>query len=203
MQAVVIRCPQFLPYARLCYEKATPLFRSNGCIESQKETHQGDVCGPLFFAVTLQAVAAEAAQTPFTSLAAWYLDDGSEAVAIASLAAAEEKLEPAAAAVRLTLSRAKCKLWGSGSPLSPSEVSTPLRGIPWVCWTSGVKLLGTPNGRASCVRGELIAVHDMLQATLEKLNCLGGSQTASHILRSCLETSEVMHSALYRMSLLC
>ena len=63
LQAVALRCPQFLPYARLCYEKSTPLLCSNGCIESQKGTQQCDVCGPLFFAVTLQAEAAEAAQT--------------------------------------------------------------------------------------------------------------------------------------------
>ena len=110
--AIAARCPQFLPYAQFCYGAATPLLSSSGCIQSRKGTQQGDVCGPLFFAVTVHALAAEAAQAPGTSWAAWYLDDGSQAGSISSLAAVMEKLEPAAACLGLKLNRGKCKLWG-------------------------------------------------------------------------------------------
>ena len=77
--------------------------------------------------------------------------------------------------------------------LSGDEVPPSLRGIPWVPWTSGVKILGTPVGRASYVRRELSAVHDKLQVALSKLECIGDPQAASHILRSCLGASKVVH----------
>ena len=192
LRAIALRCPHFLPYARFCYEQPTPLFRASGHIESRKGTQQGDVCGPLFFAVTLQAVALEVANTPGTTLASYYLDDGAQAGSLSSLASAVSKLEPAAAAVGLKLNRAKCKLWGPG-PLSPDDIPSELRGIPWVSWTAGVKVLGTPVGRASFVRSELSAVADKLQVALEKLECLGDPQAASHILRSCLGAAKVVH----------
>ena len=69
----------------------------------------------------------------------------------------------------------------------------PLRGIPWVSWTSGIRLLGTPVGRASFVRSELDLVYSTLEAALDKLQCLGDPQAASHLLRSCLGASKVIH----------
>ena len=188
LRAISERCPHFLPYAVFCYGSPTPLFGPGGCISSQCGTQQGDACGPLFFAVTVHSVAEQAAQAPGTSLAAWYLDDGTQAGPISGLAV--EKLEPAAAAIGLHLNRAKCKLWGPGLL---DELPAPLQGIPWVPWTSGVRVLGCPVGRAPFVRSELNLVYDKLRAALEKLQCLGDPQAASHLLRSCLGASKVVH----------
>ena len=118
--AISERCPQFLPYARICYGAPTPLLGPGCSLSSQCGTQQGDACGPLFFAVTVHPLAVQAAQVPDTTLAAWFLEGGSQA-GFAGLAEAVEKV-------------AKCKLFGPGLL---GDLPAPLRGIPWVPWTSG------------------------------------------------------------------
>jgi hypothetical protein len=176
LQAIAELCPNFLPYALFCYGDSTPLHGDGFTIESQSGTQQGDVCGPLFFAVTVQALALHAARTPGTTWAKWYLDDGSQAGSIDALAQAVHALEPAAGAIGLRLNRAKCKLWGPGPEARPGGVPESLSGIPWVPWTSGIRILGTPVGRSPFVRSELAQVSAKLQVALEKLESLGDPQ---------------------------
>ena len=47
------------------------------------------------------------------------------------------------------------------------------------------------------VRSELSSVYSKLDAALEKLECLGDPQVASHLLRCCLGASKVVHTAPY------
>jgi hypothetical protein len=190
LRAISERCPHFLPYARFCYGAPTPLLGPGCSLNSQCGTQQGDACGPLFFAVTVHPLAVQAAQAPDTTLAAWFLDDGSQAGSVAGLAEAVAKLEPAAAAIGLKLNRAKCKLFGPGLL---DDLPAPLRGILWVPWTSGVRVLGTPVGRSPFVRAELAQVYAKLEAALDKLQCLGDPQAASHLLRCCLGAAKVVH----------
>ena len=132
--------------------------------------------------MTVHSVATMAAQVPGTTWAAWNLDDVTQAGSIRALAEAVEKLEPAAAAVGLKLNRAKCKLWGPG--LWPQEqadnLPAALAGMTWMPWTSGVRVMGTPVGRAPFVRGELNQVFDKLKDALEKQACLGDPPVLSH-----------------------
>ena len=108
LRAISERCPHFLPYAVFCYGAPTPLFGPGGNISSQSGTQQGDVCGPLFFAVTAHSLAQRAAQAPGTSLAAWYLNVGSQAGSITGLAAAVQELEAGGGA---SAASEQCLLW--------------------------------------------------------------------------------------------
>ena len=56
LAAIGEMCPSFLPYANWCYGGATTLKADGFSIASTVGTQQGDVCGPLFFSVTLQKV---------------------------------------------------------------------------------------------------------------------------------------------------
>ena len=133
LKAIAQRCPKFLPYATFCYGASTSLVADGFSIESCTRTHQGDACGPLFFSVTAQDVAL-ATSIPGTTWAHWYLDDGTQAGPLESLAAALVVLEPKAAKIGLRLNRLKCKLWGPGAELQADEdVMFPaLVGIPRV-----------------------------------------------------------------------
>ena len=194
LSAIARRCPKFLPYATFCYGASTPLIGDTFSLESCTGTQQGDACGPLFFSVTAHDVAL-AANVAGTSWAHWYLDDGTQTGAMEVLAAAMEVLEPKAAAIGLHLNRAKCKLWGPGAELhaDDSTLFPSLSGIPRVPWSSGLRVLGTPVGRAPYVRTQLAESADKLAAALEKLECLGCPQSSSLILRSCLGAAKIVH----------
>ena len=100
-----------------------------------------------------------------------------------------------AAEIGLRLNRSKCKLWGPGAELhADDDAAFPaLVGITRVPWSSGLKVLGTPVGRAPYVRAQLAEVSDKLAAALDRLQCLGCPQSASLILRSCLGASKIVH----------
>ena len=52
LQAVADYCPWFLPYALACYSREGALFADGGfTVASAEGVHQGDPCGPLFFAL--------------------------------------------------------------------------------------------------------------------------------------------------------
>jgi hypothetical protein len=104
-------------------------------------------------------------------------------------------LEPAAAAVGLRLNRAKCKLWGpSGGPGPLGDESPPaLADIPWASWTSGMRILGTPVGRAPFVKSELAEVSAKIEAMLERLESLACPQSASLLLLNCLGACRIVH----------
>jgi hypothetical protein len=144
LAGIALKFPYFPHYAKFCFGAPAPLLAEDFSIFSSTGTQQGDGCGPLFFSGTvLDAIIA--ANVPWTTWSHWYLDDGLQAVPLASLAAAIAVLEPCAAAVGMKLNRRKCKLCGPGD----SEVETAhqypsLAGIPWVPWTAGLVVLGTP-----------------------------------------------------------
>ena len=190
LAAIALKCPSFLHYAKFCYGAPTPLLADDFSISSSTGTQQGDACGPLFFSVTVHD-AIVASNVPDTTWSHWYLDDGAQAGHLATLAAAMDVLEPRAAAVGLKLNRSKCKLWGPGNADSTPYPS--LAGIPWVPWSTGLIVLGTPVGSAPFVRGQLAASTDKLSVALELLQCLGCPQSSSLILRACLGAAKVVH----------
>ena len=136
-----------------------------------------------------------ATNVPGTTWAHWYLGDGTQAGPVESLAAALEVLEPKAAEIGLRLNRSKCKLCGPGAELHADDdaMFPALVGIPRVPWSAGLKVLGTPVGRAPYVRSQLAEVADKLAAALDQLQCLGCPQSSSLILRSCLGASKIVH----------
>ena len=56
LDAVCAEAPQFARYAAFCYSAPTPLMGAGFSLQSEEGTQQGDVCGPLFFALTLHRV---------------------------------------------------------------------------------------------------------------------------------------------------
>ena len=150
LSAIAARCPRFLPYAEFCYGSSTPLLTGDEVIQSCAGTQQGDACGPLFFSVTAHR-AATAANVPGLSWAHWFLDDGALSGPVGAVAEALQALEPVASSVGLRLNRAKCKLWGPTGGLGALGDDCPpsLADIPWASWTAGIRVLGTPVGRAS------------------------------------------------------
>ena len=68
-----------------------------------------------------------------------------------------------------------------------------LTGVPWVSWTGGLRVLGTPLGRSSYVRSQASAIAEELGHALDVLQCLGCPQSASLILRSCLGAAKTVH----------
>jgi hypothetical protein len=57
LDAVAEHCPWFLPYALACYARVGTLFADGGfTVLSAEGVHQGDPCGPLFFALCILAL---------------------------------------------------------------------------------------------------------------------------------------------------
>ena len=56
LDAVCTDAPEFARYAAFCYDAPAPLIGEGFCIRSEEGTQQGDVCGPLFFSLTLNQV---------------------------------------------------------------------------------------------------------------------------------------------------
>ena len=63
LEAVAEHCPWFLPYALACYARGGTLFADGGfTVLSAEGVHQGDPCGPLFFALCILALTKNLAQ---------------------------------------------------------------------------------------------------------------------------------------------
>ena len=76
MDTIADMAPQFAKYAWFCYGAPTPLVGQGFTIPSEQGTQQGDVCGPLFFALTLRRLLAQLCADTAHAWARWFLDNG-------------------------------------------------------------------------------------------------------------------------------
>ena len=86
--------------------------------------------------------------------------------------------------IGLHVNLGKCKRW---SPTEP-----PASSLPYVPWSTGVKVLGVPIGSVPFAQAVYTRKLGKLQQGLLRLKLLGCSFSAFHILRSCLSACKVM-----------
>jgi hypothetical protein len=186
LEAVSKDAPQFLPYANYCYGAPTPLIGQGFQLSSCEGTQQGDVCGPLFFAVTLQQlIRVTCPANPF----AWdrfYLDDGTLCGKSSVVEEMFQSIQQRAPDYGLRVNVHKCKQWSPVQTLTSTVA-------PVVPCRSGVKVLGIPIGTKTFVVEETATVSAKLQRCLDRLALLGCSFSSFHILRSCLSACKVIH----------
>ena len=169
--------PAFDHCARQCYAVPSTLYGDGFTLSSTSGTQQGDVCGPRFFALTIQyLVQAIAGQAIYCNR--WYLDDGFVAGPLSILSAVMSFLKSAGPLVGLVLNESKCKLW------LPSFISTndpQLLALPCI---TGSTFLGVPIGPKPYIEEFLQAFVVKFESALDRLPLLSHAQAATSILRS-------------------
>jgi hypothetical protein len=150
LQAVADHCPWFLPYALACYSREGALFADGGfTIASAEEVHQGDPCGPLFFALAIMALSKHLGAVP-GCWSQWYLDDGYLVGPRALIHDLLPQLEAEAVKLGLVLNRSKCAVLVPSSSLGlPDDF---LSGVPRVFASACLPVLGSPVGDTWRVR---------------------------------------------------
>ena len=186
LNAIATFAPQFLRYAWYCYGSPSPLVGRGFLLESSEGTQQGDVCGPLFFAVTLKLLLDRHLKDSPTGWSRWYLDDGTLCGHRDTVAAMFEAICKHAPEIGLRVNPAKCKVWGPHAAAADWSV-------PVVPWDSGVNVLGVPVGSRTFVAAECASVISKLSEALRRLPLLADSFVAFHLLRSCLSACRVTH----------
>jgi hypothetical protein len=186
IEAVSVNAPHFLPYANFCYGSPTPLIGQGFQLSSSEGTQQGDVCGPLFFAVTLQQLIKVACPDNPLAWTRFYLDDGTLCGNTAIVEEMFRSLQQRAPDFGLSVNVQKCKQW------SPVQTLTSTL-VPVVPCRLGIKVLGIPIGTRAFVTEETANVSAKLQTCLDRLGLLGCSFSAFHILRACMSACKVTH----------
>jgi hypothetical protein len=186
LQAISEESPLFLPYANFCYGAPTPLVGRDFQLLSCEGTQQGDVCGPLFFAVTLKQLIQSACSDQASAWNRWYLDDGALCGKTVVVEQMFHNILQKAPDYGLKVNLSKCKQWCPVKELCETLV-------PAVSAKAGIKVLGIPIGSRSFIKEETSKVLEKLQLCLQRLDSLGCAFSAFHILRSCLSGCRVTH----------
>lgn len=187
VNAVCADAPEFARYAAFCYGSPVPLVGDGFRIRSEEGTQQGDVCGPLFFSLTLNRVLRECGENEPGYWSRAYLDDVNACGREEKLLHYFDKIVEMAPSIGLRVNLAKCCLWGPNVRLQHPS------GIPVVPWNEGVKILGTPVGSDMFVKAQVDLISAKLDACLERLSQLADSYAGFHLLRSCLSACKVTH----------
>ena len=186
LQSIRDLAPAFSQYAFFCYGQPTPLLGDGFVIESACGTQQGDVCGPLFFALSIHKLVTRLDMCGL-SWHRWYLDDCIIKGDFAALAHAVSMLRSDGSKIGLQLNESKCKMFIPS--LAPPPQHAVLAKIPVV---SGGIILGVPIGGHTFVESELTNIEQSFEGALNKLCCLGQPQVATAILRSCLGSAKIV-----------
>jgi hypothetical protein len=190
LQAIADHCPWFLPYALACYARPGSLFADGGfTVLSAEGVHQGDPCGPLFFALCILALTKNLACVP-GCWSQWYLDDGYLVGPRDTLHDVLPQLEAEAAKLGLQLNRNKCSVLVPADGLSLPDDFLP--GVPRVSGSSCLAVLGSPVGGTDCCRDWADShVGKPLALALDRLMSLGEPRAASLVLRQCFSACKV------------
>ena len=190
LQAIADSCPWFLPYALACYSHVGTLFADGGfTIDIAEGVHQGDPCGPLFFALAIMALSKSLGAIS-GCWSQWYLDDGYLVGPRALLHDLLPGLEAEAAKLGLQLNRGKCAVLVPASDLGVPEHFFP--GVPRVTSAACLPVLGSPVGEPSaCLQWVQDRVSKPLELALQRLLSLGEPRSASLVLRQCFSACKV------------
>jgi len=175
--------PSLLPYAWSSYSFPNYLFGPGVHLTSDSGVQQGDVCGPLLFAVALHRVVTRLEALDL-DINYWYLDDG-------TLCGSPSALEE-------VLSLLVAELSKMGLTLNLDDVSTPLTGtllsqIPLISSADGIVVLGVPVGSPDFIHRQVGEVVQGMQTMLGRLPQLQPSFARFLLLRECLGPCKVNH----------
>ena len=147
------RAPLLYPYALSCYQQPTLLFGDGFEFHSHSTSggQQGDVCGPVLFALALHRVVLQLQELGL-HYQFWYLDDGIICGPAGQIALAVSMLQSFLSGLHLELNRPKCKLFGHGAA---SLRQAAFEGITRVDFSQGTTVLGVPVGSDSFVEQEV------------------------------------------------
>ena len=187
LQQVGNLAPSFAQYAFYCYAQPTPLLGDGFVIESSCGTQQGDVCGPLFFALCVHDLVKQLDSIGLR-WTRWYLDDGFLAGSFKALARAMSILRSEGPRIGLFINDAKCKMF-----TNPSSPPTNEPSLSQVRVVEGASVLGVPLGNHTSVDAAIDKVEQSFELSLNKLCSLGQPQVATSILRSCLGAAKVTY----------
>ena len=96
--------PILFPYAWACYHRPNKLFGSDFELDSSRGVQQGDVCGPVLFAIAPHKVG--------LYFQFWYLDDGILCGSYEAVGQAMNLLKEQLSPLGLELNLPKCKVFG-------------------------------------------------------------------------------------------
>jgi hypothetical protein len=214
LRGCMAKVPSAYNWLRFCYGGPSPLFCQGRlfCM-SQVGVHQGDACGPLGFALGLDA-ALDQCQARALHWESWYLDDGHIVGTVPEVLAKLSDLQQVLERVGLRLNLGKCRLWGPGFQSSPEGVPSlppglahdhPSRSIPIIPFggSIGITALGVPVDAPKGLRRDpsvapeceakwqkAVGQTDLL---LERLRLYPESQVRLTLLRYCLDACRVVH----------
>ena len=117
LTVIAKRCPEIYPIAWQAYSTPTPLFFGDLTILSQTGVQQGDPLGSLFFSIGIDPII----RLLKSELNLWYLDDGTIAGPLKTVAEDLKLLKTKFSLIGLELNPQKCEL----VPLSPLLRRTP------------------------------------------------------------------------------
>jgi hypothetical protein len=209
LQQVRHHMPGLAPWADFCYSRPSKLVFGSRTISSESGVQQGDPLGPLLFAVALQPVLAELADSRAPGqleLAYSYLDDlclaGDATAVLAALSTLKERC--ASIGLQLStglvneagdvLSKDKCELILAGGAASTVDVAAFPADFK-VVRDGNFELLGGPIGSSAFCNQHTQMRVDKAVRLLEALGELPDPQVALQLLRRCAAFSKMVYSA--------
>lgn len=190
LAAVATRAPTLLPFAQWMYGQPSPLLVAGAQedIWSSSGVRQGDPCGPLFFAITMQQMLEEVAEVfPEVRVIA-YLDDTFLQGPMHEVAAACKLLAERGEALGLKLQPLKCSTFSVGNKPAAKQLAAEL-GLT-DCSDTGIVAAGCPIGSAEFVQAHAETRGETVSQRIEKLMSLERvtSQGKLLVIRKSLQT---------------
>ena len=136
------RCPDILPLVLLAYSSPTPLFNGTTVISSETGAQQGDPLGPLLFALAIDPII----RSMQSELNIWFLDDGTLAGPVETVARDIERLLPEFSNLGLQLNPKKCEAYTISPLLKPEDLNSIKTLLPGLRVTplSSLTILNSP-----------------------------------------------------------
>ena len=184
-----LELPELFSWVQWCYCNPAQLRFGQHALHSTSGVQQGDLLGPLLFALTLSELLKIIYIPEDIPMNIWYLDDGTLIGPRVVLADILARIQSQGAQFGLLLNKNKCEVyWPSGSPEFiefPTEVTRLREGVMLL----GSPVYGTPQYMSSCV-AQLVNKTEALQ---EKIYDLEDPQVELHLLRSCAGICKINH----------
>ena len=187
IDAVCGDAPEFARYAAFCYGSPVPLIGDGFHLISAEGTQQGDVCGPLFFSLTLNRVLMECGQDEPDRWSRAYLDDVNTCGKEQKVLGYFQRIKAKSPSIGLKINLNKCQLWG------PSVEDPHPSGIPVANGRRASRSLVLLWYQSSSCRRMSTASLRSWAACLERLSQLADTHARFHILQKSLHDYKVNH----------